>query len=51
MNFKLTQQEAAALINLLGQLPTNSGIYPVLVSLVEQYKAQDSTQEPQEPQP
>ena len=43
MTFNLDQQEAAALINLLGQLPTNSGIYPVLVKMVEQYKAQEQT--------
>ena len=42
MTFNLEQQEAAALINLLGQLPTNSGIYPVLVKMVDQYKAQET---------
>lgn len=43
MKFDLTQQEATTLINLLGQLPTNSGIYLVLVTLVEQYKAQEAS--------
>ena len=43
MTFNLDQQEAAAIINVLGQLPTNSGIYPVLVKMVDQYKAQEQT--------
>ena len=41
MKFELNQDEAAGLINLIGQLPTNSGVYPVLVKLVEQFKAQE----------
>jgi hypothetical protein len=40
MKFELEQNDAAALINVLGQLPTNSGVFPILVNLVEQYKAQ-----------
>ena len=41
MKFELTRENAAILINIIGQLPTNSGIYPILVSLVEQFKAQE----------
>ena len=40
MKFELSQQDAANLINMLGQMPTNSGVFPLLVSLVDQYKAQ-----------
>lgn len=45
MKFELEQNEAAGLINLIGQLPTNSGVYPILTKLVEQYKAQESASE------
>ena len=41
MKFELTKDEAAGLINLIGQLPSNSGVFPVLVKLVEQFKAQE----------
>lgn len=44
MNFELTQAEAAFVIRVIGQLPTESGAYPLHAKLVEQYKAQ---QEPE----
>ena len=40
MKFEMSKDEATHLINLLGQLPTTSGIYPLLVQLVAQFKAQ-----------
>ena len=45
ITFKLPQDAAANLVNLLGQLPTNSGVFPILVQLVDQYKAQTETKE------
>jgi hypothetical protein len=42
MKFELSQQEAEGLINVLGQLPTNSGVFPILVSLVAQFKEQQA---------
>lgn len=44
MKFVLPEQDAAALINVLGQLPTNSGVYPTLASLVEQFKANQAAE-------
>ncbi len=38
--FTLTENDAAVLVNILGQLPTNSGVYPLLVQLVQQFNAQ-----------
>ena len=46
MKFELSQQEAEGLINVLGQLPTNSGVFPILVNLVAQYKTQIEQKEP-----
>lgn len=40
MNFEMSQQEAASVIDILGKLPTNSGAYPLLVKLVSQFNAQ-----------
>jgi hypothetical protein len=41
MKFELTQNDAAALLGILGQLPTNTGVYPILVNLVAQYNEQN----------
>ena len=46
MKFELSQQEAEGLINVLGQMPTSSGVFPILVSLVTQFKEQQAA--PQE---
>ncbi len=40
MNFTLEQNEAAFIIRVIGQLPTESGAFPLHQKLVEQYKAQ-----------
>lgn len=49
VTFTLTQEEANAIYQLVGQLPTSSGAYPLLVKLAEQLKAQVE-QTPQPPQ-
>ena len=41
MNFNLSQRDSEALINTLGQLPTNTGVYPILINLVAQYNDQN----------
>ncbi len=40
MNFTLEQNEAAFIIRVIGQLPTESGAFPLLQKLVEQYQSQ-----------
>lgn len=45
ISFEVSEQEATALLNILGQLPTQSGVYPLLINLVTQYKAQTETVE------
>jgi len=45
MNFKLEQNEAAFIIRVLGNLPTESGAFPLHQNLVQQYKAQEVTDE------
>lgn len=51
MKFELSQQEAEGLINVLGQLPTNSGVFPILVNIVTQYKAQQEQPKETENEP
>jgi hypothetical protein len=46
ITFSMDQDTAVALINLLGQLPTNSGVFPVLTMMVAQFK--DQTEEKQD---
>ena len=49
VTFTLTQEEAAAIYQLVGQLPTSSGAYPLLLKLAEQMKGQaDVPQPPQQ---
>ena len=45
MKFELSQQESEGLITVLGQLPTSSGVFPILVSLVAQFKEQQAAQQ------
>ncbi len=45
MNFTLEQNEAAFIIRVIGQLPTESGAFPLLQKLVEQYKAQEKNEQ------
>ncbi len=41
MTFNLETNEAAFIIRVIGQLPTESGAFPLHQKLVEQYKAQE----------
>lgn len=45
MTFTFEQNEAAFIIRVLGQLPTESGAYPLHQKLVAQFKEQESEQE------
>ena len=45
--FTLEDNEAQFVVQVLGQLPTQSGAYPLFQKIAEQYKAQ----EPQESAP
>ena len=47
MNFKLEQNEAAFIIRVLGNLPTESGAFPLHQNLVQQYQAQETTEQEQ----
>lgn len=40
MTFTLEDNEAAFIIRVLGQLPTETGAYPLHVKLVEQFNTQ-----------
>ena len=48
MIFTLEDNEAAFIVRVLGQLPTESGAFPLHQKLVEQFKAQE--QQKEEPQ-
>ena len=43
ITFTLTQEEAAAIYQLVGQLPTSSNAHPLFMKLGEQLKAQAET--------
>ena len=45
MTFTLEQNEAAFIIRVIGQLPTESGAYPLHQKLVAQFKEQENEQE------
>lgn len=45
MTFTLEQNEAAFVVRVLGQLPTESGAYPLHQKLVAQFKEQEDEQE------
>lgn len=45
MTFNLDQNEAAFIIRVIGNLPTESGAFPLHQKLVEQYKAQEEEKE------
>ena len=47
MIFQVEQNEAAFIIRVLGNLPTESGAFPLHQNLVRQYQ-QQAPQEPQE---
>lgn len=44
MTFNLETNEAAFIIRVLGQLPTESGAFPLLQKVVEQFKAQQAAE-------
>ena len=41
VTLQLTQQEVQAIINVLGDLPTKSGAFPLVVKIQEQLQAQE----------
>lgn len=41
IDFKLDTNEAAFIIRVIGQLPTESGAFPLHQKLVEQFKSQE----------
>jgi hypothetical protein len=45
MVFNLEPNEAAFIVRVVGQLPTESGAFPLHQKLVEQFQAQDKQQE------
>ena len=45
MTFDLDQNEAAFIVRVLGQLPTESGAFPLHQKLVAQFKGQEDEQE------
>ncbi len=45
MNFNLEQNEAAFIIRVIGQLPTESGAFPLHQKLVAQYQQQEPAAE------
>jgi hypothetical protein len=49
MNFNLEPNEAAFIIRVLGQLPTDSGAFPIHVKLAQQYHAQVEKKEDMKP--
>jgi hypothetical protein len=40
ITFTMHPQAAGAILNILGDLPNKSGVYPLLVDLTNQFKAQ-----------
>jgi hypothetical protein len=40
VTFSMHKDAATGLINLLGQLPTNSGVFPLLTMMVAQFNEQ-----------
>jgi hypothetical protein len=44
MTFEFDANEAAFIVRVLGQLPTESGAFPLHQKLVQQFKEQEQTQ-------
>ena len=44
MTFNLDTNEAAFIVRVIGQLPTESGAFPLHQKLVEQFKAEEEAQ-------
>jgi len=49
MNFTVEPNEAAFIVQVMGQLPTQSNAHPLWVKLSQQLQAQEPQQPPQEP--
>lgn len=47
MNFTLETNEAAFIVRVLGQLPTESGAFPLHQKLVQQFQAAQATEDEQ----
>ena len=45
MTFTLEDHEAAFIVRVLGQLPTETGAFPLHQKLVEQFKSQENKEE------
>jgi len=45
MNFNLEQNEAAYIIRVLGNMPTETGAFPLHQKFLQQYKAQEPKEE------
>lgn len=45
MIFNVEPNEAAFIVRVIGQLPTESGAYPLHVKLIQQFKEQENEQE------
>jgi hypothetical protein len=45
MTLNLTPEEVQAIYNILGDLPTKTGVYPLMVKTKEQAEAQANVQE------
>ena len=48
MIYTLAPNEAAFIVRVIGQLPTESGAYPLHQKLVEQFKSQEQAEVPAE---
>jgi hypothetical protein len=46
MTFNLEPNEAAFIVRVIGQLPTESGAFPLHQKLVEQFQLQDKKEAP-----
>ena len=49
MNFNVEPNEAAFIVQVMGQLPTQSNAHPLWVKLSQQLQEQQPQQPPQEP--
>ena len=45
MNLNLTPEEVQAIFNIIGDLPTKTGVYPLMVKIKAQAEAQANVQE------
>ena len=49
MNFTLETNEAAFIVRVLGQLPTESGAFPLHQKLVQQFQAAQAAEQTDQP--